>query len=55
MGVAFYAYKEPGTDRVPVYNYKAHHGSDHYLHVSPNLGPSSYWTREEIAFYAPLN
>ena len=55
MGVAFYAYKDPGADRVPVYNYKARNQSDHYLTVNPNLGPTSYWVKEGIAFYIPAN
>ncbi|WP_433625665.1 MAC/perforin domain-containing protein [Chryseobacterium cucumeris] len=56
MGVAFYAYKDPGAGRIPVYSYKAKNGSDHYLSVSPNLGPVNYWSiREGIAFYIPAN
>lgn len=51
MGVCFYAYSEPGPGRTPVYSYKA--SSDHYFAISPSAG-SSYWTKEGIAFYAPL-
>lgn len=53
-GIGFYAFNAPGENRIPIYSYINNTRSDHYLSPDPNLA-GSYWIKEGITFYAPIN